>query len=63
MSFKTLKHRIFNFIQIAFWASPQFQNKLRVPCETLKHRLFDLTQVAFWVLQEAENEFKEHATP
>ena len=36
-----------------FWASPQVQNKLRMPGEPLKHPFFDLTQVTFWDVQEA----------
>jgi len=54
--FDNLNYRFFTFIQIAFWASPGAQNKLRVPCKPLKHHLFDLTQVAFWVGQVAEND-------
>jgi len=42
---------------MAFSASPEAENKLRMPFQTLKHRFFELTQVAFWAGQEEENEF------
>ena len=56
--FDNLNHCFFDFIQIAFWATPEAQNKLGVPCDPLKHHFFDLTQVEFWVGQEAESDSK-----
>ena len=63
MTFDNLIHRFFEFIQIAFWAIAEAENKLRVPCEHFKHRYLELNQVAFWVGQEAENEFRVTCDP
>ena len=60
--FVNLNYRFLDFIEIAFWASPEAQNKLRVPSKPFKNHFFDLTQVAFWVGQEAGNYSKWYAT-
>ena len=50
-----LKSLLFDFIQIAFWASPEAQNKLRVTCEPLKHHFFNHRKSNFWLAKKPNN--------
>ena len=58
-----LESSLLRLYQIAFSASPEAENKWRMPYETLQHRFFELTQVAFWDGQETEYEFKVKCDP
>ena len=59
----TTKKSLFYFNKVAFWAGPDAENMLRVPCEPLNHLFLDLNQVAFSDGQEDENEFKGTCEP
>jgi len=52
-----LKHRFFDFNQVAFWARQEEENEFLVPGDHLKHRFLDLTKVEFLACQEAGNDF------
>jgi len=53
--FDNLKHRFFDFKEIAFWAGRKAENDLAVPCNHKKSGFNDFTQVAFWSCPGAEN--------
>jgi len=53
-AWENLKHRLFDLIELAFWAAQGAKYEFKVLWEHLKHRF----QFAIRVSQEAENEFK-----
>ena len=54
VTFDNLKHGFFDFIQIAFGAGQEAENKFAALCNHYKIAIF-FTQVAFWAGPEAEN--------
>ena len=58
-----MKHGLFSFTQVPFWAGQEAENEFEVPRDHLRHRILDLNQVAFWDVQEAENVFKVACEP
>ena len=53
-----LETSLIDFIQVAFWAGQNAENKFKMPLDHLKYRFLAFTQVVFWAVQEADNEFK-----
>jgi len=51
-----LKHRFFDFTQVAFWFGQEEVNESPVIGDHLKDRFPDITKVGFWACQETEKD-------